>query len=270
MRLHCTTGLPSCAYARPAILLPQIKRLAMLEAERRLHEERQARREAKQAEKDELAATETVAAADGDAPTSRPPSAARLASLQRPPSPQRPTSRPPSATALRNLVEIRRLAEKKAEGDDPGKGAGKAPGKGGGKPGTPKPGQGPLNTSKGQFSFTMVADGCYIEHKWGQNSGHVGVPLEAIPAFIQRLQTMYTKTTGVAPAAKKSPAASGIKVKGITKGGKAAKVAKKKEKPKKKMELAPKKSLEELDAELTSYTAARTAGDGDAMGDAAA
>jgi hypothetical protein len=23
----------------------------------------------------------------------------------------------------------------------------------------------PLNTSKGQFTFTMVTDGCYIEHK---------------------------------------------------------------------------------------------------------
>ena len=30
---------------------------------------------------------------------------------------------------------------------------------------SPKPGQGPLNTSKGQFTFTMVSDGCYIEHK---------------------------------------------------------------------------------------------------------
>ena len=86
----------------------------------------------------------------------------------------------------------------------------------------------PLGTSKGLFSFTSVADGCFIEQKvnqlalishatqrdssrghsprqislrpiifappfvttpsqWGQNSGHVGVPLESIPAFIQRL-----------------------------------------------------------------------------------
>ena len=35
---------------------------------------------------------------------------------------------------------------------------GKAPAPGGGGPG-------PLKTSKGTFSFTMVADGCYIEHK---------------------------------------------------------------------------------------------------------
>ena len=89
--------------------------------------------------------------------------------------------------------------------------AGKAPRPGGQRPGGPRksttpPGKpkpnnnnnnknGTLNTSKGTFSFTMVADGCYIEHKWGQNSGHVGVPLEAIPGFITRLQNMYQKTT---------------------------------------------------------------------------
>ena len=32
--------------------------------------------------------------------------------------------------------------------------------------------------------------------QWGQNSGHVGVPLENIPAFIQKLQFLYQKTTG--------------------------------------------------------------------------
>ena len=43
---------------------------------------------------------------------------------------------------------------------------GKSPGKGGGKSpqGGMKPGM-PLNTSKGVFTFTMVTDGCYIEHK---------------------------------------------------------------------------------------------------------
>jgi hypothetical protein len=28
---------------------------------------------------------------------------------------------------------------------------------------------GPLKTSKGVFTFTMVADGCYIEHKVGSS-----------------------------------------------------------------------------------------------------
>ena len=50
-------------------------------------------------------------------------------------------------------------------------------------------------TSKGSFTFQMVADGCYIEHKWGQNSGHVGVPLEAMPGFIEKMRTLYTKAT---------------------------------------------------------------------------
>lgn len=117
----------------------------------------------------------------------------------------------------------------------------------------------PLNTSKGQFSFTMVADGCYIEHKWGQNSGHVGVPLEAMPAFIARMQTMYESATGQA-ASKKSP---GTPKGAITKGGKAAKEEKAKEaKPKKekeKKEPQKKKTVEELDAELTAYTAERGA-----------
>ena len=160
----------------------------------------------------------------------------------------------------------------------------------------------PLNTSKGQFTFTMVTDGCYIEHKvaplasrpshtytctcahadvtcrrgvprtrfgkpshalrlvlsqWGQNSGHVGVPLEAIPGFIQRLQALYSKKTGQPASAKspvgKSPGAKspGGGPKGIGKGKK-TKVVKvtKKEKPKKM-------TTEELDNDLMNYTAAR-------------
>jgi len=115
-----------------------------------------------------------------------------------------------------------------------------------------------LKTSKGVFTFTMVSDGCYIEHKWGQNSGHVGVPLEAIPGFIQKLQTMYTKTTGESPV-KKSPG-SGPKVT-IAKGGKAKKEEKAKEaKPKKeKKEPPPKPTMDDLDADLMTYTAQRGA-----------
>ena len=39
---------------------------------------------------------------------------------------------------------------------------------------------------QGTFEFTLVADGVYIEHKWGPNSGHVGVPL-ARADLIQRV-----------------------------------------------------------------------------------
>ena len=94
--------------------------------------------------------------------------------------------------------------------------------------------------------------------QWGQNSGHVGVPLEAIPGFIQRLQALYTKTTGQqvsakSPGAGKSPAGKspGGGPKGIGKGKK-TKVVKvtKKEKPKKM-------TTEELDNDLMSYTSAR-------------
>jgi len=120
-----------------------------------------------------------------------------------------------------------------------------------------------MNTAKGVFSFTMVTDGCYIEHKWGQNSGHVGVPLEAIPQFVKNLEQLYQKTTGE-PIAKKSPG-GGVAAKGIVKGGKKSpptKAVEKKEKPKKeKKELPAKKTPEELDAELMEYTAARAGGD---------
>lgn len=66
---------------------------------------------------------------------------------------------------------------------------------------------------------------------------------------------MYTKTTGTkAPAAKKAAGKGPGATKGIEKKGKVkAAAAKKKE----KKEL-PKKTVEELDAELMSYTAERS------------
>ena len=91
--------------------------------------------------------------------------------------------------------------------------------------------------------------------QWGNNSGHVGVPLEAIPGFIAKLEAAYRKTTGMA-AAKKSPG-SGPKVT-IGKGGKAKKEEKKGEKkPKEKKAPPPKPTMEDLDADLVSYTAQR-------------
>lgn len=85
------------------------------------------------------------------------------------------------------------------------------------------------------------------------------MPLEAIPSFISRLQMLYERTTGV-KAASKSPKAPGSGPKGAIdkkkKDGK-AKVAEKKE----KKAPPPKPSLEDLDAELLSYQAARAADD---------
>jgi len=111
----------------------------------------------------------------------------------------------------------------------------------------------------------MVTDGCYVEHKWGQNSGHVGVPLEAMPSFIRHLEGLYQATTGE-PAIKKSPAGAGVAKKGIVKGKKSpVQQVEKKEKPKReKKELPAKKTPEELDAELMEYTAARGADGNDA------
>lgn len=95
--------------------------------------------------------------------------------------------------------------------------------------------------------------------QWGQNSGHVGVPLEAMPAFISRLQMCYQKATGV-KAVDKSPRTpgSGGPIKGAIDKKKEGKkkdveMKEKKEKPK------PKATVEDLDAELLSYQAARAA-----------
>ena len=76
------------------------------------------------------------------------------------------------------------------------------------------------------------------------------MPLEAIPGFIQKLQALYTKTTG--QKGKKSPG-GGPKAT-IAKGGK-----KKTQKPKEKKKPEKPKSMEDLDNELTSYTAQRGA-----------
>ena len=87
------------------------------------------------------------------------------------------------------------------------------------------------------------------------------MPLEAIPNFIARLQACYEKATGV-KAASKSPKAPGAGPKGAIgkkKEGKTKAVEKKEKK-------APpaKPSLEDLDAELMSYTAARNTDEGGA------
>ena len=85
----------------------------------------------------------------------------------------------------------------------------------------------------------------------------MALALESIPGFISRLQALYQKTTGMAA---KSPGRVGTGPKAtIGKGGKAAKARDAKAKKAKKAPPRPKASLEDLDAELTNYTAARGA-----------
>ena len=99
---------------------------------------------------------------------------------------------------------------------------------------------------------------CLRFPQWGQNSGHIGVPLESIPGFVLRLQAQYRQATGQSPGVKaKSPGSGGPKS-AISKGNK-KKQEKKKQEPKKPA------SLEDLDADLMNYTAAR-GGEDAAMG----
>ena len=114
----------------------------------------------------------------------------------------------------------------------------------------------PLRSSKGQFNFTLVTDGVYVEHKWGQNSGHIGIPKETIPQFIKYLQTF-------APAAKSTGKAAGVSEKG--KG-----ISKENKKPKGKKEPEKKPTMDDLDADLMSYQSARTEGEAEMAEPAAA
>merc|ERR1719198_1859293 len=108
----------------------------------------------------------------------------------------------------------------------------------------------PLRSSKGQFSFTLVTDGVYIEHQWGQNSGHIGIPKESIPQFIKYLQA-FSPEAAAKPAAKAAGVAE--KGKGISKEN--AKEKKAKKEPEKKP------TVDDLDADLMSYQSARAGGD---------
>jgi len=100
---------------------------------------------------------------------------------------------------------------------------------------------------------------CVWLAQWGQNSGHVGVPLEAIPGFVQKLQAMYSKATGQrmkSPGGAKSPG-----------GGPKKTIGKKDKKPNKPKEKQKPATMEDLDADLVGYTAQR--GADEAVGEAA-
>jgi len=85
--------------------------------------------------------------------------------------------------------------------------------------------------NKGTFIFTKVADGLFVQHKWGANSGQIGIPNESLKDFAQLVLSMSGKGGGGKGAAK--PASKGV-----------AKKEKKKKEPEKKP------TAEELDADL--------------------
>ena len=77
----------------------------------------------------------------------------------------------------------------------------------------------------------QVADGLFVQHKWGANSGQIGIPNESLKEFAQLVLSMSGKGGGGKGAAK--PASKGV-----------AKKEKKKKEPEKKP------TAEELDADL--------------------
>ena len=81
------------------------------------------------------------------------------------------------------------------------------------------------------LTFPLVPKSCLSPcTQWGQNSGHIGVPLEAIPGFVARLQAQYRSATGQSPGVKKSPGKS------PGSGGPKSAIGKGKKKEKKKPE----------------------------------
>ncbi len=110
-----------------------------------------------------------------------------------------------------------------------------------------------MKTGKGSFKFVKVSDGVFVQHEWGSNSGQIGIPINAIAAFIEALSSVAGKGGGTAngraqqgarPAAK--PAAKQL-----------AGIAKKEPVERKKKEAKKEPTLEELDADLTSYLAGK-------------
>ena len=108
-----------------------------------------------------------------------------------------------------------------------------------------------LNTSKGVINFTLVSDGLFIEHKWGANSGNIGVPSASLVTFAQTVMKMAgaNKASAAKVAGKKGQSATAGKGKGIAKKKKPAK------KPAAKKDT---RGLEDLDAEMASYQAERS------------
>ena len=88
---------------------------------------------------------------------------------------------------------------------------------------TPSP---PAPVDAGVRIGPQVADGLFVQHKWGANSGQIGIPNESLKEFAQLVLSMSGKG-----AAK--PASKGV-----------AKKEKKKKEPEKKP------TAEELDADL--------------------
>ena len=103
---------------------------------------------------------------------------------------------------------------------------------------------------EGVINFTLVSDGLFIEHKWGANSGNIGVPSASLVTFAQTVMKM-------AGANKASAAGGGKKGQSAT-AGKGKGIAKKKKPAKKPAAKKDTRGLEDLDAEMASYQAERS------------
>lgn len=92
----------------------------------------------------------------------------------------------------------------------------------------------------------QLKDGLYVQHMFGANSGQIGIPTDALLKFAGIV------SEAALPAGKAVAMPAAAKSKGITK----------KEQPKKEKKAPePKPTLEDLDADLTSYLSARNGGE---------
>ena len=128
-----------------------------------------------------------------------------------------------------------------------------------GSPGKQQPrGKGiqPLQTRKGTFVFQTVADGLYIEHQWGQNSGHIGIGKESLAAFAEKIMQI-AQNAGVIKKKATQPVKNGQAgaTAGLGVSSKGKGIGKKKEKKEKKEMVVS--TTEDLDADLDSYIKGR-------------
>ena len=114
----------------------------------------------------------------------------------------------------------------------------------------------PLQTGKGTFVFQSVADGLYIEHQWGKNSGHIGIAKESLGAFATKIMEIAQKAGAIKtkqPVGKKGEAGKKAAL-GVASKGKG--IGKKEKKEKKEVVVT---TVEGLDNDLDSYIKGRAA-----------
>ena len=104
----------------------------------------------------------------------------------------------------------------------------------------------PLRTNQGTFVFSELSDGIFIEHKWGNKSGQIGIPRKNLAEFIKYLNYLNRGAASSGGDAAAPRPASGPK-----------KTIEKKPREKKEKIVKEKPTAENLDAELTSYLSKR-------------